>query len=93
MSDNQNDFTVPQDPEVRKRIRQAVAEAAAVLAKIDLFKGSLKDIVTSAKDELEVPKKTFNKMVKAYHKNSYSTLKQDSEVFELFYETIMEDPQ
>lgn len=91
MTENQNDFTVPQDPEVRKRIRQAVAEAAAILEKVELFKGSLKDIVTLAKDDLEVPKKTFNKMVKAYHKNSYPALKQESEVFELFYENIMED--
>lgn len=92
MLDEQNDFTVPSDPEVRKRIRQAVAEASAQLQMIDDRKEALKAIVEMVKEDLEVPKKTFNKMVKAFHNQSYPAIVQENEVFQAFYDNIMEDP-
>lgn len=94
MTDQQNtdnSFTVPSDPEVRKRIRQAVAEASAQLQMISDRKEALKEIAKMAKDELEVPKRTFNKMVKAFHKQEYAAIVHDNEVFQTFYESIMED--
>ena len=91
MSETTNDFTVPSDPQTRKRIRQAVAEASAILQKIDDNKSALKDIGAMAKDDLGVPKRTFTKMVKTFHKQEYAAVVQDNEVFQLFYENIMED--
>lgn len=91
MTDEANDFTVPSDPEIRKRIRDAVAEASAQLQMIDDRKAVLKDIVDMAKTDLEVPKKIFNKMVKAFHKQVYQAMAHDNEVFQLFYENVMED--
>jgi Transcriptional regulator DsbA len=83
---------VPQDPEVRKSIRLAVAEASAVLKQVEDKKSLLKDIIDRAKDELGVPKKTFNKMVKAYHKQQYAAIIHENELFQTMYETVMEDP-
>ena len=89
MSDD--NFTVPTDPDIRKRIRQAVAEASAQLRMIEDRKEAIKDIVTMAKDDLSVPKRTFNKMVKAFHKQEYAAIVHENETFQLFYENIMED--
>jgi len=91
MSNENNDYTVPSDPAIRKRIRDAVSEASAVQQKIDDYKAALKDIVEVAKTDLEVPKKTFTKMVKTFHKQEYAAVRYDNEVFQEFYETVMED--
>ena len=91
--ETETNFTVPSDPELRKRIRDAVAQASAVTQMIEDQKSALKDVVTFAKEELEVPKKIFTKMVKAFHQQSYPAMAQETEIFELFYETIMEDPK
>ncbi len=85
------ELAVPSDPAIRKKIRDAVAEASAILQMIDDRKEQMKDIVNMAKDDLEVPKRTFNRMVKAFHKQSYVDMVQDDNTFQLFYENIMED--
>lgn len=91
MSEENNDYTVPSDPSIRKSIRAAVAEASAVLSMIEGQKEQLKAIVARAKEELDVPKRTFNKMVKTFHKQEYAAVVHENEVFQLFYENIMED--
>lgn len=90
MSDDQN-FTVPSDPAIRKKIRDAVAEASAVQQMIDDKKETLKDISKAAKDNLEVPPRTFKRMVKAFHKQNYTDVVHEDEVFQTFYESVMED--
>lgn len=87
----ENNYTVPNDPEVRRRIREHVQEAAAQHAMIDGYKEHLKEIANNAEKELEVPKKIFNKMVTAFRKDKFKQMSNDNEIFEEFYEKIMED--
>lgn len=89
-TENSN-FTVPADPELRRKIRDAVAEASNLMTMLEACREKLKEHKKAACDELEVPKKIFNKMVKAYHKQDYPITQQENEVFELFYENVMED--
>jgi len=89
---NITDYVVPSDPETRRRIRQAVSEASDILTMIDGQRDTLKENKKHAKDELGVPTKIYNKMVRAFHKQKYSEIVADNEAFELFYGNIMEDP-
>jgi hypothetical protein len=86
-----DNYEVPQDPEIRKSIRNCIAEADAALSEIERKKENLKDIIDRAKDELGVPKKTFNKMVKAFHKQQFSAIIHENEVFQNYYEAVIED--
>lgn len=87
---NEENFTVPSDPKVRNAIRDAVQEAAAVLVQQDALKDAMKDIVERMAEEFEVPKRTFKRMVKAFHKQNFLEISQDDEVFQTFYETCVE---
>ena len=87
----ENNYTVPQDPEVRRRIREHVREAAAQHVLIDGYRENIKEIAKNAEEELEVPKKVFNKMVTAFRKDKFRQMSNDNEIFEEFYEKIMED--
>lgn len=89
--ENNNEFILPSDPAVRKAIRDAVTEASNVLTMIEGQKEALKAIVSRVKEDLEVPKRTFNKMVKTFHKQEYAAVVHENEVFQVFYENIMED--
>lgn len=87
-----DNLEVPQDPEIRKKIRECVDEASLALREVESKKALLKDIVDRANDELGVPKRTFNKMVKAFHKQQYTAIIHENELFQLYYENVMEDP-
>ena len=71
--------------------RDAVKEASDVMTMIDAQKDALKEIVDRVNEDLEVPKKIFNKMAKTFHKQSYQNVLNDDTTFQLFYETIIED--
>jgi aminopeptidase C len=90
MSEDENNFTVPADPEVRRKIREAVAEASAQMTMIEDRRAVMKDIKTMAKDDLGVPPKTFNRMVKAFHNQQYSEMVHEDVCFQVFYENIIE---
>jgi adenosyl cobinamide kinase/adenosyl cobinamide phosphate guanylyltransferase len=87
----ENNYTVPTDPEVRRRIREHVQEAAAQYTMIDGYKDQIKAISSRAEEELEVPKRIFGKMVTAFRKDKFQQMSSDNEIFEEFYEKVMGD--
>jgi hypothetical protein len=89
MTDN-SEIALPSDPEVRNRIKQAVLEGSAAVQLIEDRKAAYNDIVKMVKDDLGLPKGTFKKMVKAYHKQQYAAIVHENEVFQVMYENIME---
>ena len=91
--DDENNYTVPQDPEVRRRIRDAVKEAAGQHSIIEGYKANIKNITDNVAEELEVPKRIFGKMVTAYRKDKFKEMSADNEIFEEFYEKVMGDSQ
>jgi hypothetical protein len=86
-----NNYTVPTDPEVRRKIRECVQEAAAQHLQIDAYKDNIKNIAHRAQEELEVPKRIFGKMVTAFRKEKFAEMCNDAEIFEEFYEKVMGD--
>jgi hypothetical protein len=90
MSDKEVDFTVPSDPAVRKKIRDAIHEASGALQFIADKREFMKDIAAGVEEEYGVPKKVFNKMVKTFHKQSYAVVVQEDTQFQLFYENIVD---
>lgn len=89
MSDNE--LLIPSDPAIRKKIRDAVQEASAQLQMIADRKAAIKDIADVVEADFQVPKKTFNRIVKAFHKQIYTDMVNEDEQFQLLYENIMEN--
>jgi hypoxanthine phosphoribosyltransferase len=88
---NITDYIVPSDPVVRQQIRAKVLEAVGLVDHIAGTRETIKAIRDTVKNDLGVPTKIFNQMVKATHKHKYSEMVADNEAFELFYGNIMED--
>lgn len=86
-----DNFELPSDPELRRKIRELVKEAADIMTMIAAQREALKDAKARAVEELEVPKKILNKMIKAFYNQDFPLISQENEMFELFYENIIGD--
>jgi len=89
MSKNDNEFELPTDPKIIKKIKDAIQEGSAVLQMVDDRKAQLKDISDAMHEEFQIPKKLFNKMVKTFHKNDYNNIVQEDTTFQYLYENII----
>jgi transposase-like protein len=70
--------------EEKARITNLLDEGKRVLSDIDILKYGLKDTVSSIAEEYEIPKRTLNKAIRAYYKDSIETDKEAvSEVEEI----------
>lgn len=89
--ENSNEeMSLPSDPKVRQQIKDCVIEAAGIQSQMDSYREALKEIRERVAKELGTPKRTFNRMVKTFHKQNYAAVAQDDEVFQIFYENIIE---
>lgn len=89
MSDNE--LILPSDPAIRKKIRDAVQEASAQQQMVDDRKEAIKDIANLVETDYQIPKKVFNRMVKAFHKQMYIDMVSEDETFQALYEGVMEN--
>lgn len=80
---------VPTNPKDLERILKAVKSASDCLIRIDSEREELKAIAELMQEELELPKKYFNKMVKVYYKASFDKEVQDQEDFQQLYEAVI----
>lgn len=76
------------DPAVKKKIRDAMGEASGSLTRIEAEKDFIKEIVKKLNEDHSVPKKTLSKMIKVYHKQSFSKEKEEQDEFQELYETV-----
>lgn len=84
-------YTVPSDPAIRKAIRDAIQEASAQMQMVSDRKEAIKEIAANVEETYNVPKKVFNKLAKVFHQQSYANVVHEDEVFQLFYENIVGD--
>lgn len=76
------------DPAVKKAIRGAMGEASGSLTRIEAEKDLIKEIIKKLNEEHSIPKKTLSKMIKVYHKQSFSKEKEEQDEFQTVYESI-----
>ena len=57
-------------PTDRKNIRDALHEISGSMTRIDAEKDLIRETVAAVCEELKIPKKLVNRMVKVYHKQN-----------------------
>jgi len=72
----------------RKKIKDAMQEASNSFIRIDAERDLVKNIIADLNDAYKIPKKTINKMIKVYHKNSFQEEVAEADEFETLYETV-----
>lgn len=82
------------NPDVRKKVQNAIMEADRALIEIDGLKEHIKDIIAKLCDEHEeLDKKVIRKMIKVYHKQNLSAVKLEHDMLESFYDEVFNSSQ
>jgi len=83
-------FTMPSNPNDRKRIRDALYEMSGALQVIDDKREFMKDVAKMLEDEFQVPKKISAKMARTLHKNNYQDVHVEADQFSTIFETLFQ---
>jgi len=73
----------------RKKIRDALQEASNSMTRIGAERDLIKDIAKDISDTYQIPKKQVNKMIRVYHKQSFSEEVAIQDEFEQLYEMVV----
>jgi archaellum component FlaC len=77
------------DDDQLKALREGSKEISIHLTKIEIEREGIKDIVSSLKDELKIPKKIINRIAKTYHKQNFAEVSVEDTEFAALYTTIV----
>jgi len=75
--------------EGRKKIQDAIKQAAFCLNTIEGEREAMNEIVKQINAEVGVDKKIFRRMLKAYHKNNFTEEVEGDTQFEQTYQSVM----
>lgn len=76
------------NPEDIKKLKNAIQEISHSMTRMEAERDLIKEIVKEQSTELQIPKKTINKIAKTYHKQNLTQEVQDHEEFVELYETV-----
>jgi hypothetical protein len=73
----------------RKKLLDAIRECSNSMTRIAAEKDLIKEAVKVVCEDLKLPKRLVNRLVKVYHKQNYDEEVATHEQFEQLYETIV----
>lgn len=73
----------------RKKLFDAIRECSNSMTRMSAEKDYIKDSIKSVCDDLKLPKRLVNRLVKVYHKQNYDEEVATHEQFEQLYQTIV----
>jgi hypothetical protein len=77
------------NPADKKAIRDALREISGALTRIEGERTLISEAIKNVAEKYEIPKKTFRRMAKVYHKQNFNEEQETHQEFELLYETVM----
>lgn len=85
-----NNYTLPSNPKDREKIKTMLDVVVGEMRMIDDRKTSIKETIAALHEEYAIPKKVLTKLARTMFKDDYQDVTYESEVFELFYEGVVE---
>lgn len=89
MSVQQLEVNQLSNPADREKLLRTIKLCSDEMAIIEGHKSVIKEEIAAVCEELMIPKKLVNKMVRVYHKQNYDEEVAVHEQFETLYETIV----
>ena len=89
MTIKQLDVNILSNPEDRQKLLKVIKDCSDSMTRAKSEKDFVREAVAEISEELEVPKRLVNRMVKVYHKQNYDEEVATHEQFEQLYETIV----
>jgi hypothetical protein len=77
------------NPADKKAIREALREVSGSLTRIEGERSLISETIKNVAEKYEIPKKTFRRMAKVYHKQNFNEELENHQEFENLYETVM----
>lgn len=77
-----------QDPAVRQQLMGNIGEGSACMTRIEAERDLIKQIVKKMNEDHGISKKAAAKMIKVYHKQSFSKEVEEQDEFQTLYETV-----
>jgi len=77
------------NPADKNVIKNALREISGSLTRIEAERDLIKETIANVAEKYEIPKKTFRRMAKVYHKQNYTQEQEEHQEFELLYENIL----
>jgi alkylated DNA repair dioxygenase AlkB len=77
------------NPKDREKLLGVLSECSDSLTRVQSEKDLIRQAVKDVCEELELPKRLVNKLVKVYHKQNYDEEVATHEQFESLYETVV----
>lgn len=89
IENNESETVIPSSLEDRKKLKLLLGELVTQLQKIQFEKETYKEVVSSIKEQFNLPPKVTNKMAKTMFKQNFDDVKEEDSTFETLYEIIV----
>ncbi len=89
MAVQQLEVNILSNPKDREKLLGVLSECSDAMTRIAAEKDLIKEAVKDICEDLELPKRLVNKLVKVYHKQNYDEEVATHEQFETLYETVV----
>lgn len=89
MSVEQLEVNILSNPKDRENLLEVIKECSDSMTRIQGEKDFMKEQVSEISEQLQIPKKLVNKMIKVYHKRNYDEEVAIQEQFETLYQTVI----
>lgn len=89
MSVEQLEVNILSNPKDREKLLDVIKECSDSMTRIQGEKDFMKEQVSEISEQLQIPKKLVNKMIKVYHKRNYDEEVAIQEQFETLYQTVI----
>ena len=89
MAVQQLSINVLSNPADRDKLLKVIKECSDSMTRISAEKDLIKESVKEICEQLELPKRLVNRMIKVYHKQNYDEEVTVHEQFETLYETVV----
>ena len=89
MTIKQLDVNILSNPEDRQKLLKVIKECSDSMTRAKSEKDFVREAVAEISEELEVPKRLVNRMVKVYHKQNFDEEVAVQDQFETLYQTVV----
>lgn len=89
MTIKQLDVNMLSNPEDRQKLLKVIKDCSDSMTRAKSEKDFVREAVAEISEELEVPKRLVNRMVKVYHKQNFDEEVAVQDQFETLYQTVV----
>jgi hypothetical protein len=89
MTIKQLDVNILSNPEDRQKLLKVIKDCSDSMTRAKSEKDFVREAVAEISEELEVPKRLVNRMVKVYHKQNFDEEVAVQDQFETLYQTVV----